>query len=68
MQYILVKGEIIEVILMQFSYSIEFNVFGWKVRYKSQCLSEGSIYDCIYTASWGYYLRAVTVKTVAINW
>ena len=47
---------------MQSSYSIELNVFGSKVRYKPWHLSEGGVYDCICTASCGYYLR------VAINW
>ena len=53
---------------MQSSYSIELNVFGSKVRYKPLHLSEGSVYDCIFTASCNYYLGAATVKAVAINW
>ena len=52
---------------MQSSCSIEFNVFGWKVRYK-QHLSEGGIYAYICTAFWGYYPRATTIKTLDINW
>ena len=31
-------------------------------------LSEGGNYDCICTASWGYYPRMTTLKTAAINW
>ena len=53
---------------MQSSYSIQFNVFGWKVRYKPWYLSKGGVYDCIYTASWGYYPRVATIKTSAVNW
>ena len=46
----LVKSGIIEVD----PYAIQLfhiNVFGSMVRYKLQLLSEGGIYDCIYTAS-----------------
>ena len=60
MQYTLMEGDIIEV--MQSSYSIEFNVFGWKVnKIQAVALSEGSIYDCIGTcilrllSKGGYY-------------
>ena len=53
---------------MQSSYSVELNVFGSKVRYKLQRLSEGGVYDCICTASWGYSPRAATIKATAINW
>ena len=59
-----VKGGIIEVD----PYAIQLlhiNLFGSMFRYKPQLLSEGGIYDCIYTASWGYYLRAASIKTVA---
>ena len=52
---------------MQSSYSIELNVFGSKVRYKPLRLCEGGIYDCIFTASCSYYLRAATIKGMAIN-
>ena len=52
---------------MQSSYFIELNVFGSKVRYKLRHLSEGSVYDCIFTASCSYYLGVATVKAVAIN-
>ena len=53
MQYISVKGGIIEVIIKiitQSSYSIELNVFGSMVRYKPWHLSEDGIYDGICTA------------------
>ena len=74
MQYISVKGNVIDVNLTQSSYSIELNVFGSKVRYKLWHLSEGSVHDCICTAiseggyykDCGYYLRVTTIKTVAI--
>ena len=52
---------------MQSSNSVEFHVFRWKVRYKLQHLSEGDVYDYTCTTSWGYYLRAATIKTAAIN-
>ena len=68
MQYISAKGDIIDVNLFkQSSYSIELNVFGSKVTYKPWHLSEGSIYDCICTASWGYYPRVATIKAATIN-
>ena len=48
---------------MQFSYSIEL-----VQRSDTMHLSEGGVYDCICSASCGYYPRVATVKAAAINW
>ena len=60
-----VKKVIIEIIIVQYSNSIGFHIF---IRYKLQHLCEGSAYECICGAFWGYYLRVATIETTAINW
>ena len=60
MQYILVKGDVIEVNPYASSYSIELNVFGLNVRYKLWHLSEGNIWLYLHSilrllSEGGYY-------------
>ena len=60
MQYILVKGDVIDVN----PYAIQLFHTVKCIWFKGQILC---IYDCICTASCGYYPRVATVKAAAIN-
>ena len=35
---------------------------------RAMVLTKDGIYDCIYSAYWGYYLKVATTKTTAIKW
>ena len=67
MQYILAKDNVIEVN----PYAIQLFHRVKSIWFKGQILavafSEGNVYDCICTASCGYYPKAATMKAEAIN-
>ena len=67
MQYISVKGDVIEVNPYTIQPFHRVQCIGLKGQIQAAHLSEGGVYDCICIASCNYYPRAAIIKTVDIN-